>query len=92
MATKSADSILHESVGSMYLRIKTFSDIDRSDVDTSNVTGEIGFWGTCTDIPTAISNNGADIGADSSEDVIFYPAEDNRAMKLCILSTGVQES
>ena len=91
MAKKTPDSVIIESVGSLTLRIATFStnDIDDTDYWTSGIQGIVGYWGNLTDDGTQ-TKEGIDITLTTASTglLTFNVGEGNRTGVIYVLSRG----
>ncbi len=90
MAAKTPDSVITESLGSLTLKIATFStnDIDDGDTWDTGLSGKIvGYWANATDDPTQTKE-----GIDCSESagvITFNTGEDNRTGMVYVLVKGL---
>ena len=89
MASKTPDSIVQESLGSLKLHIATFStnDIDDTDYWTSKIPGIVGYWGNLTDDGTQ-TKEGIDITLTTASTglLTFNVGESNRTGVIYVLS------
>ena len=83
MAVKTPSAVYTESLGSLTLKVATFTDLDDGDTWASGISGVKYWWHQRTDNPSTQASVGVAI-AHSSETFTFYPAEDNAAIKLFV--------
>ena len=92
MASRAHSSVSTQSMGNLRLSIITFTDIDNADTYDSGIPSAVSYWANGTDTPTA---NRETVAASYAMDVVgspnagrftFSTSEDNRAVKLYVLS------
>lgn len=91
MASKSHTAASGHALGDMRFSIINFSDIDNGDTYDSDIHGPVAYWAVGTDTPASTRETvgvsvtpviaGKDVGR-----FTFSTSEDNRAVKLYVLS------
>lgn len=88
MAAITPNTIVRESLGSLTLLIASFSAGTADDGDTWTTglgTNVVGFWSQDTENPTTQASVGVAITCDVNV-FTFYPAEDNKAFDVFVLT------
>ena len=92
MASKNHSTVKVHTMGNLKLSVIDFTDIDNGDTYDSGIPGAVAYWGTATDDPT-INREGVNItytndviGTVNAGRFTLYTSEDNRVVKLYVLS------